>query len=116
MTYKIDINTIKEHIGVDSIKGLREEIDRVQKEARKVARTRNIAGPPATSLQAHYFRSNGSKSYIVPLHSEALLLLSTGPVFMMKRTTDWTTSNTTLTITGAVEDVDNQEYVFFYRK
>ena len=115
----VDINTIKEQVTVDSIKGLREEIDRVQREARMVARTRIVAGPPATAIRGHTITGigNGARTFTVPLHSEAILLVGSQFPFVYLPDVDFTTSNTRLTLTAQVAaPEDTQSLRFVYRK
>ena|SRR3990167_349749 len=83
----------------------------------EIKKTRRIlAGPSADAVLSYHFRSDGSKSYAVPRHRNALMLIGTQAPFMFKKGTDWTTVNLTLTITEEVEDTSNQEYVLLYVK
>ena len=72
------------------------------------------SGPNANALQAHYFTGDGTKAYYVPKHRNALMLIGTAGPVMFKKTTDWTTSNNTLTLNAALNDVVGQEYVLLY--
>lgn len=89
-------------------------IDKLIKTEKVVVR--GGGGPNANAVQTHYFTGDGTKSYYVPTHRSALLLIGTQGPIMFKKTTDWTASNHTLTFTSAVDDVAGQEYVFLFVK
>lgn len=65
-------------------------------------RVRGILRGGGDRVRVYEMVGNGTSTYTVPLHKRALMLLGTDFPIIYKSTVDFTTSKTTLTITGAV--------------
>ena len=106
-----------ERLDKSAIKGLKEEIKDLRELITRVGTAKGgVAGPNANAVQVHYFTGDGTRSYYVPTHRNALMLIGTEGPIMFKKTTDWTTAKNTLTLNAALNDSVGQEYVLLYVK
>lgn len=114
---KLEILKDDNRLDKSAIKGLEDDIKALDEKISSVSMRRGGgSGPNANAMQAHYFTGDGTKSYNVPRHRVALMLIGTEAPLMFKKTTDWTTANTTLTLNASLNDTVGQEFVFLYLK
>ena len=115
------LESLKDEARLDksAIKNLQEDLDKLKEMIRSVSLKGaggGGGGPNANAVQVHYFTGDGTRSYYVPKHRSALMLIGTEGPIMFKRTTDWTTAGNTLALNAALNDSVGQEYVFLYVK
>ena len=118
---KNQLESLKDEKRLDksAIKNLQEDLDKLKEMIRSVGLKGaggGGGGPNANAVQVHYFTGDGTRSYYVPTHRNALLLIGTQGPIMFKRTIDWTTAKNTLTLNAALNDSVGQEYVMLYVK
>ena len=110
------LNTLEETIEQNVIKGLEAKFKELKESIINVGTRRVVAGPSANAIGTKYFTGDGTKSYAVPRHRKALMLIGTQGPIVFTEIEDFTTANTTLTLTANVSDVVGQKYVFLYTK
>lgn len=98
-------------------------IDEIKKDLRArlslAGRGRVLAGPSADAVRVHEFTGDGTRSYVVPRHRTALLLIGTQAPFLYRSGSgnDFTTVNLILTINPALAELQsNQNFSFLYIK
>lgn len=103
-----------------ALEPMKEEFQKIWEEKiQRIGRGRVIAGPSANAVQVHEFAGDGTRSYTVPRHRTALLLIGTQAPFIYRSGTsnDFTTANTTLTISSNLDAlVAGQNFSFLYIK
>lgn len=97
-------------------------IDEMKKDLRErlsLRRGRVLAGPNANAVQVHEFTGDGTRTYTVPRHRTALLLIGTQAPFLYRSGSgnDFITANLTLTINPALAELQSdQNFSFLYIK
>ena len=117
------LETLKddERLDKSAIKGLQEEIKELKEMISKVGSARvAMGGPNANAVQSYDLSSqlNGvAKSFQVPRHRVAIMLVGTQAPLIYRPTTDYTTANVTLTLTSEVlAPATGQSLIFMYLK
>jgi hypothetical protein len=116
---KLESLTDDERLDKTAIRGLKEEMDDVKKLA-SAGGVRFFGGPNANAVQVADLSSQCDgvlKSFYVPKHRFALMLVGTQFPVIYRPTVDFTTANNTLTLTDEVGAPDTgQTLTFLYVK
>jgi len=120
-----DIRDMLEYLGdeerleISAINGLTKKLEKLESKIGKSS-TRVLAGPSANAVLSEDLTSqcNGvAKSFTVPRHRKVIALLGTQFPIVYRPTTDFTTSNMTLTLTSEVDaPKTGQTLTFLYVK
>jgi len=113
-----NIGVLKDEI--EEIKKLSEEVKNIKENIGKGGTTRVIAGASANSVQYADLTSQcdgATKTFAVPMHRHALMLVGTQFPILYRPVIDFTTGNKTLTLTDEVSAPEtSQSLVFLYLK